>query len=885
MESRIADERPALGTYNAQEMEGRLYDWWLVKGFFKAGNDKTKKPYSIVMPPPNVTGVLHIGHALDNAMQDLLIRMKRMQGFDALWMPGMDHAGIATQTRVEAQLLKTEGKTRHDLGREAFVKRVWDWKEEYAATIRQQLKRLGASCDFSRERFTMDEGLSKAVREVFVRFYEKGLIYRGNYIIHWCPRCETALSDIEVEHVETSGALYHVAYPFADGTGALTIATTRPETMFGDVAVAVHPDDERYQHVIGKKLILPFIHREIPVIADEYVEKEFGTGAVKITPAHDQNDFEVGLRHHLKAINVMTKTGALNDHAGPFAGMDRFAARKKIEEELNALGILQKESHMHAVGHCERCGTVIEPWLSTQWFVKMEPLAMPAQKAVDQGDVSFVPERFSKIYTHWLDNIKDWCISRQLWWGHRIPAFYCDDCHEVIVSREDPQVCRACGSTHLHQDEDVLDTWFSSALWPFSTMGWPDKTDDLQRYFPTQVLVTGFDIIYFWVARMIFTSLAFTEKAPFRHVLMHGLLRDVQGRKLSKSLGNGIDPMEVIDQYSADALRFMLVTGATLGQDMRFYTERMESAQGLVTKIWNAARFVTMNTADVARVRVPQKDQLDVVDRYILHRLDETIHVVTTQLEVFDFAEAGKAIYEFFWNDFCDWYIETSKVHLYGQNEEKKVSAKETLVFVLDQSLRLLHPMMPFVTEEIWQALPTDGETIMKAEFPHLDGAWIDSDAMASMNLIMDIIRAVRTLRHDANLPLSKQVPIILKVSDERLAMVKSTAPYIERLCNPASLVIETAPHVPQERLVAVLTDVEVMLSMEGLIDKVAERERLLKEKQNFEFEVMRLVKKLENPSFVERAPEDVVQKEREKLRDYEEKRDKVIAMLASLSE
>lgn len=884
MGNQVAGERPALGVYNAKEMEGRLYDWWLTKGFFKAGNDKTKKPYSIVMPPPNVTGVLHIGHALDNAMQDLLIRMKRMQGFDALWMPGMDHAGIATQTRVESQLLKTEGKTRHDLGREAFVKRVWDWKEEYATTIRQQLKRLGASCDFSRERFTMDEGLSKAVREVFVRFYEKGLIYRGNYIIHWCPRCETALSDIEVEHEDTNGALYHIAYPFSDGTGALTIATTRPETMFGDVAVAVHPDDERYQHFIGKKLILPFIHREIPVIADEYVEKEFGTGAVKITPAHDPNDFEVGLRHHLKAINVMTKTGTLNDEAGQFAGMDRFAARKKIEEELSALGILHKESHTHAVGHCERCGTVIEPWLSTQWFVKMEPLAIPAQKAVDQGEVSFVPDRFSKIYTHWLDNIKDWCISRQLWWGHRIPAFYCDDCHEVIVEREDPHVCRACGSTHLHQDEDVLDTWFSSALWPFSTMGWPDETDDLQRYFPTQVLVTGFDIIYFWVARMIFTSLAFTEKAPFRHVLMHGLLRDAQGRKLSKSLGNGIDPMEVIDQYSADALRFMLVTGATLGQDMRFYTERMESAQGLVTKIWNAARFVTMNTTDVQKMQAPQREQLDVVDRYILHRLDETIEVATSQLEAFDFAEAGKTIYEFFWNDFCDWYIETSKVHLYGKNEAKKASTKETLVFVLDQALRLLHPMMPFVTEEIWQALPTFGETIMKAEFPHLDGAWIDRDAMASMNLLMDIIRAVRTLRHDANLPLSKPVPIILKVSDERLAMVKSTAPYIERLCNPLSLVIETQPNVPQDRLVTVLTDVEVMLSMEGLIDKAAEHERLQKEKQNFDFEVMRLIKKLQNASFVERAPDEVVQKEREKLRDYEEKRDKVIAMLDSLS-
>ena len=879
----MATDRKELGSYDAKAIEGKLYDWWLDRGFFIAGKDNAKGPFSIVMPPPNVTGVLHIGHALDNTFQDLLIRFKRMQGFDALWVPGMDHAGIATQTRVEANILKEEGVTRHQLGREAFVERIWQWKETYANTIRSQLKRLGASCDFSRERFTMDEGLSKAVREVFVRYYEEGLIYRGSYIINWCPRCETALSDIEVEHIDKKGALYHIAYPLSDGSGSLTVATTRPETLFGDVAVAVHPEDDRYQHLVGKTVVLPFIHREIPIIADTYVEREFGTGVVKITPAHDPNDYEVGMRHHLPMINVMDKEGKLNDLAGSFASKDRFEARKAIEEQLSEKGMLTKTEHDHAVGHCERCKTIVEPWLSTQWFVKMEPLAKPALEAVENEIVRFVPNRFSKIYGHWMENIRDWCISRQLWWGHRIPAFYCDDCHGVTVAMEDPTKCSHCQSTHLHQDEDVLDTWFSSALWPFSTMGWPSTTSDYARYFPTSVLVTGFDIIPFWVSRMIFSSLYFTNQRPFAKVLIHGLVRDDQGRKFSKSLGNGIDPMEIIDSYSADALRFMLVTGATLGQDMRFYLEKVESAQSLVTKIWNAARFVVMNTQELTDITLPDDDQLDVADRYILHKLYATTQALTEQFEAYEFAEAGKTIYEFFWNDFCDWYIELSKVHLYGEEPIKKEVTQRVLLYVLDQALRLLHPIMPFVTEEIWQVLPKEGETIMLAAWPAIPQKYKNEIAQNEMLLLIDIIRTLRTLRHENNLALSKPVPILLKVHPQKLSIVREGAHYITRLCNPSSLVIDVDFEVPAMRKVAVLTDIEVMISMEGMIDIDAERERLTKEKETLDFEVSRLEQKLANASFVDRAPKAIVDKEKEKLDDYRLRREKVLVLLAEL--
>lgn len=883
-QSAMKNQESPLGVYHAQEMENRIYEWWMQEGFFRATGDAQKKPFTIVMPPPNVTGVLHLGHALDNTIQDLIIRMKRMQGYDALWIPGTDHAGIATQTRVEAQVSKEEGRSRHDLGRDAFVSRVWAWKERYAEVIRSQIRRLGASCDWSRERFTMDPGLSKAVREVFVTLYEKGLIYRGNYIINWCPRCTTALSDIEVEYEETVGALYHISYPFVDGSGTLTIATTRPETLFGDVAVAVHPEDERYRHVIGKRLRLPFGEREIPVIADDYVDPQFGTGAVKITPAHDPNDFEVGQRHQLAAINIMTKEGKLNEHAGKFAGLDRFEAREKIVAELVSAGVLTRTEHHHAVGHCERCGTVVEPWLSTQWFVKMEPLAVPAQEVVALGKTQFIPDRFSKIYSHWLSNIRDWCISRQLWWGHRIPAFYCADCGGTTVSREDPIVCVHCGSSRLTQDEDVLDTWFSSALWPFSTMGWPeDEAGDLARYFPTQVLSTGFDIIYFWVARMIFMSLFFTSQPPFEYVLIHGLVRDDQGRKFSKSLGNGIDPMDVIEKYSADALRFMLVTGAALGQDMRFYMERVEAAQALVTKIWNASRFVLMNLDHELIYGLPAPEERTLADRYILHRLQETTSQATRELEAFQFAEAGKTIYEFFWNDFCDWYIELSKVHLYGTDARQKEPTQKTLTYVLDHALRLLHPFMPFVTEQIWQSLPRDGKTIMLAPWPNFTEEFEDPAAADGMALVMDVIRSVRTLRHEKNIALSKKVEVILRPKAKWQAVLQQAAPYINRLCNPSLLVIDPDAAFPEERVTSVLADVEIALSLAGLVDLSAEKTRLSEEKKHLEFEVKRLQTKLANENFIAKAPVAIVEKEREKLHDYEQQLEKVAAEWARL--
>ncbi|MCY0893092.1 MAG: valine--tRNA ligase [Acidibacillus sp.] len=870
-----------LGAYHAEEIENRLYQWWMDQGFFEATGDQKKKPFTIVMPPPNVTGVLHLGHALDNTIQDLLIRMRRMQGYDALWLPGTDHAGIATQTRVEAQLSKNDGLSRHDIGREEFVKRVWEWKEQYAEVIRSQIRRLGASCDWSRERFTMDPGLSKAVREVFVTFYEKGLIYRGNYIINWCPRCGTALSDIEVEYEETKGTLYHITYPFTDGSGSLVIATTRPETLFGDVAVAVHPDDDRYRSVVGKYLRLPFVEREIPVIADEYVDPEFGTGAVKITPAHDPNDFEVGQRHHLQAMNVMTKDGKLNEYAGKFATLDRYEARTQVVAELMEQGLLTHEEHDHSVGHCERCGTVVEPWLSTQWFVKMEPLAIPAKEVVASGETQFIPDRFAKIYSHWLEHIRDWCISRQLWWGHRIPAFYCANCGGTTVSRDDVHVCSHCGSHQISQDEDVLDTWFSSALWPFSTMGWPDdETGDLARYFPTQVLSTGFDIIYFWVARMIFMSLSFTGIPPFEHVLMHGLVRDDQGRKFSKSLGNGIDPMDVIEKYSADALRFMLVTGATLGQDMRFYLERVESAQALVTKIWNASRFVLMNIDSESKPQLPTVADRSLADRYILHRLQETSEQVTQELESYQFAEAGKTIYEFIWNDFCDWYIELAKVSLYDEQNEQKAATQGTLVFVLDHALRLLHPFMPFVTEEIWRALPHDGETIMRASWPDGSEALVDYKAFTDMMMVMDVVRAVRALRHEKNIAPSKKIDMILRPKADRVEMLQVAAPYLVRLCNPQSLLIAQDVQLPEERITSVLADVEIIVSLEGLVDLAAEQKRLTEEKKQLEFEVSRLQGKLNNESFVAKAPDAIVQKEREKLQGYMEQLEKIVAEL-----
>jgi valyl-tRNA synthetase len=871
--------------YDAGELESRLYAWWLERGFFAAGRRPDRPPYSIVMPPPNVTGVLHIGHALNMTIQDVLIRMKRMQGYDALWLPGMDHAGISTQTRVETELRKSEGLSRHDLGREAFVARVWQWKQQYGGTIRSQLQRLGASCDFSRERFTFDEGLSAAVREVFVRLHEQGLIYRGRRVINWCPRCRTALSDIEVVHEEDEGALYHIRYAFADGDGYVTVATTRPETLFADTAVAVHPHDARYAQAVGRLVRLPVVDRLVPVIADAYVDPDFGTGALKITPAHDPNDYEVGVRHGLSMPSALAQDATLTDLAGPYAGLDRFVARAQLAADLQARGILHVTPHSHAVGHCERCDTVVEPWLSLQWFVRMEPLAEPALAAARDGRVRFVPERFERTYTHWLENVRDWCISRQLWWGHRIPVFYCDECGAQTASREDIDVCPACKSSAVRQDEDVLDTWFSSALWPFSTMGWPEPTPDYERFFPTSVLSTGFDIIPFWVTRMVFSSLHFTGKEPFSDVLIHGLVRDAQGRKFSKSLGNGVDPMDVIDSHSADALRFMLMTTVAVGTDMRFADERVDAAQSLVTKVWNAGRFVAANTSGVAPDELPARTERQLPERYILQRLGEAVRSVTKHLDAYEFGEAGMAVYEFIWGELCDWYIEFAKVSLYGADEAAAESTRRVLLFVFDRALRLLHPFIPFATEAIWQALEHSGETIMLADWPAPVPDWEDAQAVTDMQVVMDVVRAVRMTRSEMQVPLSRPIELLICPERERLAAVQTMAAHITRLCNPGRLVIAEQLEPPALRVSHVLAGAQVYLPLAGLVDRRAEQERLEKELRELDGEVERLDRKLANAEFVAKAPAAVVQGERDKRRGYEDRRMRVRGELAQLLE
>ncbi|AQZ48958.1 valine--tRNA ligase ValS [Paenibacillus larvae subsp. larvae] len=872
-------------TYDPSQAEKKWYDYWIEKGFFKAGQNPEREPYMIVIPPPNVTGMLHIGHALDFTLQDIIIRAKRMQGYDALWLPGSDHAGIATQTKVE-QKLREEGVSRYDLGREAFLEKVWDWKELYAGTIREQWGKMGLSLDFSRERFTLDEGLSKAVRKVFVKLYDKGLIYRGKYIINWDPTARTALSDIEVEYKEIQGNLYHLEYPLKDGSGSITVATTRPETMLGDAAVAVHPEDERYKDMVGKTLVLPIVGREIPVIADEYVDKEFGSGAVKITPAHDPNDFEVGHRHNLPQILVMDESGKMNAEAGPYQGMDRFVCRKKIVADLKEQGVLIRiEEHIHQVGHSERSGAVVEPYLSTQWFVKMKPLAEKAievQKS-DKG-VHFVPDRFEKIYLHWIENIRDWCISRQLWWGHRIPAWYCNSCGEVTVSGEDVTCCQHCQSNDIRQDEDVLDTWFSSALWPFSTLGWPEQTDDLKRYFPTNVLVTGYDIIYFWVARMIFSSLEFTGQIPFKDVLVHGLVRDAEGRKMSKSLGNGIDPLEVIKQYGADAMRYMLSTSSTPGQDLRFRWERVEQARNFANKIWNASRFALMNLEGFNMEDLDFGGELGTSDRWILHRFNETARDVTRLLDQYEFGETGRLLYNFIWDDLCDWYIEFSKLSLYGDDEQAKKKTQSVLVYVLDHTMRLIHPFMPFISEEIWQHLPHEGETITRTAWPHPDDRFEAPDAVREMVLLMDLIRAVRNIRAEVNVPMSKKIELLIKPSDaENLNILHKNEEYVRRFCNTSVLEISEALASPDKAMTAVVTGAELFLPLAGLIDIAQEIARLEKELQTLHGEVARIEKKLANEGFMAKAPEKVIEEEKAKLADYSEKRDKVIARLAEL--
>ncbi len=869
--------------FQPQEVEAGKYQWWVDSGVFHPNEDPNAEPYSIVIPPPNVTGKLHLGHAWDVTLQDMIIRQKRMQGFDTLWLPGMDHAGIATQAKVEEKL-RGEGLSRYDLGREKFLEQTWEWKEEYASHIREQWAKMGISVDYRRERFTLDKGLSDAVKKVFVTLYEKGLIYRGEYIINWDPKAKTSLSDIEVIHKDVEGAFYHMNYPLADGSGFLEIATTRPETLLGDTAVAVHPDDERYQALIGKTVILPLMNREIPIIADEYVEQDFGTGVVKITPAHDPNDFEVGNRHNLPRINVMNDDATMNELAGKYEGMDRFAARKAIVKDLEEAGLLVKiEKHLHSVGHSERTDVVVEPRLSKQWFVKMGPLAeqaINAQRAEGDNTVNFYPPRFNDAYLRWMENIHDWVISRQLWWGHQIPAWYHKETGEVYVGMEAPS-----DSENWTQDPDVLDTWFSSALWPFSTMGWPDEESaDYKRYYPTNTLVTGYDILTFWVSRMMFQGLEFTGKRPFKNVLIHGLIRDSQGRKMSKSLGNGVDPMEVIEQYGADALRWFLANGSAPGQDVRYSTDKMDAAWNFINKIWNASRYALMNVGDLTADQVDITGEKTLADKWILTRLNQTIGKVTELFEKFEFGEAGRLLYRFIWDDFCDWYIEMSKETLAGDDEAAKLTTRSILVYVLDNTLRLLHPIMPFVTEEIWQSVPHVGESLVVATYPTVHPEQMDEKAAEEMEFLMDFIRSVRTVRNEMNTPLSKPINIIAKVSDAaHYAILKENESYIARFSNPEEFVYGEDVEAPSDAVTSVITGAEIYLPLAGLINIEDEIARLEKEAEKLQQEVDRVEKKLSNEKFVAKAPAAVVEAERAKGADYQAQREAVLERIATL--
>ena len=865
-----------LTTYNPKEIEQQWYTYWEEKGYFHEEVDTNKEPFSIVLPPPNVTGQLHMGHALDNTLQDILIRTKRMQGYNVLWMPGTDHAGIATQVKVEENIMKTEGKSRHDLGREEFLKRVWEWKQEYGSTIVKQIRSLGASCDWTRERFTLDEGYHEAVLKVFVELYEKGLIYRGERITNWCPNCLTALSDIEVEHEDENGHLWHIKYPvIGEEDTFLTVATTRPETMFGDVAVAVNPNDERYAHLVGKELLLPFVNRHIPIIADEYVDQSFGTGCVKITPAHDPNDFEMGQRHNLESIVVMNPDGTMNAGAGHFVNMPRELARKQVVAELEAQGLLEKvEDHGHSVGHCSRCNTTVEPMVSKQWFVSMEPLAKPALEVVRDKSIEFVPERFTKTYTNWLESIRDWCISRQLWWGHRIPAWYCQDCGETIVTTETLTECPCCHGK-VEQDPDVLDTWFSSALWPFATMGWPENTEEVKHWYPTSVMVTGYDIIFFWVARMIFMGLEFKKEIPFKHVFIHGLVRDSQGRKMSKSLGNGINPLEVIEEYGADALRFTLVTGNTPGNDMRFYMERVEANRNFANKIWNASKFVLMNLEGFDESFVPSAEDYTLADKWILEEYNKTVTNITNNLDKFELGEAASAVYDFIWNTYCDWYIELAKPRLYNKEGGcDRQTAQYLLVSILRHMMELLHPFMPFVTEHIWQHLPHEGESIMVAPWPSTLSMEGFGSAAAHMNVMMDGIKGIRNMRAEMNVPMGKRSEVILVPATEELKGILEThGDYFHTLgwAEKVTVLSPDAPK-PENATVTVVNGLEVYLLLKDLIDADKEKERIAKEQATVLKEIARLEGKLNNQGFLAKAPEAVVAKEKEKLEEYKQK-------------
>ncbi|MHB1421277.1 MAG: valine--tRNA ligase [Bacillota bacterium] len=869
----IEDPNTMPSAYDPQLVEDKWYKNWVDLGCFKPSAGQRKEHFSIVIPPPNVTGTLHLGHALNNTLQDILIRWKRMQGYDTLWIPGTDHAGIATQARVEENLAK-EGLNKHDLGRDKFLERVWDWKNRYGNLITNQLKKLGASCDWSRERFTMDEGCSQAVREVFVRLYEKGLIYRGNYIINWCPKCQTTISDIEVEHGERAGKLYHLRYPLKDGSGEVVVATTRPETMLGDTAVAVHPNDERYLHLVGKSLILPVVGREIPIVADEHVDPKFGSGAVKVTPAHDPNDFEIALRHNLPHVVVIGKDAMMTDEAGPYQGMDRYQCREELVAELQALGVLLKiEEHSHAVGQCYRCDTVIEPLVSRQWFVKMKPLAEPAMQAALDGNVRFVPERFTRVYLGWLENIRDWCISRQLWWGHRIPVWYCQQCNEVICSVKIPEHCPQCGSEQLEQDPDVLDTWFSSALWPFSTLGWPDQTLDLEKFYPTSVLVTGRDIIFFWVARMIFMALEFKGEVPFKEIFIHGLVLDAQGRKMSKSLGNGVDPIEVIDQYGADSLRFMLVTGNTPGNDLRFNFERLEGSRNFANKIWNATRFALINLADYQE---PSGDHsLTLADKWILNNYNNTVETVTRFLDSFELGEAARTIYEFVWGGLCDWYIELIKPRLYGREDPaSRATAQHVLRYVLGGSMQLLHPFMPFVTEEIWHHIPGSTGNLITASWPEKLPELSFPEAEARMTFVMEIIRNIRNIRGEMNVPPGKSVEVIAVAPGHEAQVLEAVRTYLANLAKVESLRIEsTLIEKPARAATAVVGNVTIYVPLEGLIDFEKEIRRLDKELASVEKDLGAVERKLANSEFLSKAPGEIIDKERIKQVEMATKR------------
>jgi valyl-tRNA synthetase len=859
-------------TYSPKEFEDRIYATWMEKECFKANVNKEKKPYTIVLPPPNITGQLHMGHALDQTLQDVLIRWKRMQGFEALWLPGTDHASIATEVKVVEKIRKDEGLSKEDLGREEFLKRAWEWRDIYGRTIVNQMKKLGSSCDWSKERFTMDEGCNVAVKEVFVRLHEKGLIYRGNRLINWCPDCKTTLSDAEVEHEEKVGHFWHVKYNIKDSDEFLEIATTRPETMLGDTAIAVHPEDDRYKHLIGKTAILPIVNREIIIVGDDYVDMELGTGALKVTPAHDPNDFEIGKRHNLENITVMDFTGNMNKFAGKYEGMTRYECRKEIVKDLEEMDQLIKiVDHDHNVGVCYRCNTVIEPMLSDQWFVDMEGLAKPAIEAIAKKDLEFVPERFTKTYLHWLENIRDWCISRQLWWGHRIPAYYCDECGELMVLRDAPKACAKCSSTNIRQDEDVLDTWFSSALWPFSTLGWPEKTPELEYFYPTNVLVTGYDIIFFWVVRMVFSAIEQMDEVPFEDVLIHGLVRAADGKKMSKSLGNGVDPLDVIDQYGADALRFMLATGNSPGNDIKFQIERVESSRNFANKLWNASRFVLMGQEEDPG-KLDDTDNLNLSDKWILSRLNTLTKEVTTNLDKYELGIAANKLYDFVWNEYCDWYIELAKKRLYSDNANEKKTVQRVLITVLKDITKLLHPFMPYITEEIWQHLITDGSYVIKEEWPEADENVINEIAEADMEDIMNAIKNIRNVRSEMDVVPSRKARLIVKANEKVETIIRENSEYMISLASASEVIIaDVNTVIPEDAVSIVIEGGEIFLPLDDLIDFAKEIERLEKEKAKLEGEVTRVDKKLANEGFVKKAPESLIEEEKTKRVKYAE--------------